>query len=1676
MSYRTVILKDGSMMKGEIPDDISDDQVREDAERNLGIKGTVKADASTTETKELKKVEESLSVPEQGKEEESYLQQVGTDLKRSAANIGLAIPNLASDIVSGIGSSLGYDPIDEEKQAKLFSQATSSLLGAFGLSDEGVMDKETGRVQASETLPGIAADIGTYIIGGSRLAAKIPEVVPKVYRYGLGALGAEQLLSDPVEGNIANVIKNVAPSIEGKSAVIEYLASEEDDNELLKRAKMSIASGGVGLLLQGGFKASQLTLRAGAMFKKKITDLTKAEEDELVESFLKEARQGAKSEDIVNAQKAFQETDEGLAQVIAQSDPVFVDKNTPLNLGAFFKRVQQQVFTSRGYFTPSGFNASRESITKQRQLVSEASHISNRLNIAVGRIEDSAVEAPKVLLRSQKALTENLDFIKDIEPVERIAAVASKYNIPEDVAEEVVNARVLIDELSTSVLGTKAANKKTKEAIQANLGSYLNRSYRLFEDEGFSPSDKVRQDAINFLAKEKMASNKAYRGSPKKEEKAFRFATSQVNRILGETKTLDETYNYFAKSRYVNKNILKYKDEVPQPVRDLMGEITDPSENILLTIGKLGKLSEESKFYDRMYEMGAKGRTKYIFKPGQDYDQSRFNAVISGTNTQLDGMVTTPQMLKAIQGAEDTFNISNTGLGRIYKGFLGFKGLSQKSKTVYSHQAQIRNFLGGSQFGLANGWVPVAGKKGSNSYASLKNQIGMKGDKEFDAHYEKLQGMGVINTSVKAGEFRALMSRSDDIETGVEGVSKALEKIGVSKKTQQLPEDVYMAVDDYFKINNYARELNVLKEAFPDQAIEVLERKAAKTIQNTMPNYDFVPKGIRILRELPVGNFVSFPSEIIRTSVNIAKQASDEIAIGLKENNDVMLKRGSSRLAGMIGVNASWSALSAGAYQGAGLLYEEYKAFNTLMERDYSKNHNKIVYRTDDGKLYANDPTFIDSYATIRDPIMAASQRIQEGELKGEQLDAYLASAAFKGAQSLLSTYVDPAILSETGAEILEAVRDPQGRTSKGQLLFAPDAPVEEKIGLGVAHLFQAFLPGSVTNAKQLVDAAFETPNRRGQTRTFEADLLANMSGVRFTEFDPKAEIENSAKRYMADAEYNLSNINPDYITSGDRLEELYERRQKYKLSVSKELYRKVQSAQYFMSDAEIMQSLIDSNLTKDEAGSIMYGFFVPDKPSEKFSFDVYSKTPFKSSDSSKNWNDTVRNMVRMYSDFSQVRLMAPAEEEDDNDDDERQGRAKGGEVLDVPNAPSEPDQRIDKMTGMPYDQQAGTAFTDQEDRQDPLQRMGFGSGGSVQDPLQRMGFMGGGIAKLVKLGLKAADEVVEELPMKNTDELIEESKQIAKAVDAGESDAALKANSASKTTQKKQMSGKDYEERWSSFEDIEDVDAWQDAVKKHVKENRDVDPVVRTPELEQSAKDLIDKKTIDRSQHLQNVQRYKPITTWGSIPKEPSTKSLVYSLKPNQMEKGNFVVDDIEAQKFNVTKSFLSIGDFFNGRLDIPAYKDFDTWIVAGTSKNHKGTGTHYAKAVHYTGKDGEPVKFLASQKIGERIGKGEKGKTGYATVSGWVKSLDATAIRKYSDSLIKDSEWTQVGFDPRRQGSFYIRSGDNIGAAVTEATEVIQIGPLVLAKNVKVNKNYKGFSKGGKVLNSLRSKLNNV
>ena len=280
-----------------------------------------------------------------------------------------------------------------------------------------------------------------------------------------------------------------------------------------------------------------------------------------------------------------------------------------------------------------------------------------------------------------------------------------------------------------------------------------------------------------------------------------------------------------------------------------------------------------------------------------------------------------------------------------------------------------------------------------------------------------------------------------------------------------------------------------------------------------------------------------------------------------------------------------------------------------------------------------------------------------------------------------------------------------------------------------------------------------------------------------------------------------------------------------------------------------------------------------------------------------------------------------------------------------------------------------------------------------------------------------------------------------------------------------------DFDAEMAALDKAEDATTWQQNAKKAVKKRGiDLDDK-KSPEaleLQESTRLLLENK-ITRDQHLKTVDRVKPVSEYDQLPREPSDKALVFALDSGKREKGVFVLDDETASKLGANTSSLKVGDQFNSRLDIPAYLAHDTWIVAGTSpavKTADGKGvTTYAKAVHFGGDD-KPVRFIASQKQSEKIGTGVDNKTGYATVSGTVKDLDADAIRAKAAELLDDPEWTQVGFDPRRQGGFYVRAGENKHVPVREATEVIQIGPLVLAKNAKLDLEYQGYSEGGMAL----------
>ena len=63
-----------------------------------------------------------------------------------------------------------------------------------------------------------------------------------------------------------------------------------------------------------------------------------------------------------------------------------------------------------------------------------------------------------------------------------------------------------------------------------------------------------------------------------------------------------------------------------------------------------------------------------------------------------------------------------------------------------------------------------------------------------------------------------------------------------------------------------------------EQLTEAMKQFAADNVRNLVPNYELVPDLIKGLRGLPVGNFIAFPAEILRTGFNTLDVAMKELA------------------------------------------------------------------------------------------------------------------------------------------------------------------------------------------------------------------------------------------------------------------------------------------------------------------------------------------------------------------------------------------------------------------------------------------------------------------------------------------------------------------------------------------------------------------------------------------------------------------------------------------------------------------------------------------------------------------------------------------------------------------------------------------------------------------------------
>ena len=204
-----------------------------------------------------------------------------------------------------------------------------------------------------------------------------------------------------------------------------------------------------------------------------------------------------------------------------------------------------------------------------------------------------------------------------------------------------------------------------------------------------------------------------------------------------------------------------------------------------------------------------------------------------------------------------------------------------------------------------------------------------------------------------------------------------------------------------------------------------------------------------------------------------------------------------------------------------------------------------------------------------------------------------------------------------------------------------------------------------------------------------------------------------------------------------------------------------------------------------------------------------------------------------------------------------------------------------------------------------------------------------------------------------------------------------------------------------------------------------------RNPIVEQAVKDYYNEK-ITQEEYLDIVSKNQPIKSFKNVPKLPTLREITNSLDSSKVATGII----------GLTKN-LEDGEKVACRLDIPAYEDFDTWVVSIHDGNKEGKSIAYGQTAVL-----KNVDFKTFPGPAMKIAMGTQSKSTIARMFGnWINE-DPESVHARAKELMNDPAWTQVGMNPFRYSWFYDKAD---GTPISTADEVIQVGALVLAKNAK-------------------------
>jgi len=828
--------------------------------------------------------------------------------------------------------------------------------------------------------------------------------------------------------------------------------------------------------------------------------------------------------------------------------------------------------------------------------------------------------------------------------------------------------------------GAKDLQAIMKERIEGWLGGTYRifqkprGLFKLFQK--YKPTDESYANAINlfrrYLARTDKTRTKAYDpDSSDYFERAKFLVDDIVNQVQVKKKPAglpDVTYTD-GTAMGKTKSFEKAVGRGSKVFRELFGEIQDPRYSIFNAMTNLSAVARTATYFDDMAAQNRKvqeGGGRGFFWETEDLAKQAVNSPTTGIEivpldnvlqklpggntlvSPLSGKFTTKEIADGIANINDVgASLTSMVRGRegakgaekaamwFYRNLLLFpKGVSQLAKTVLSIPTHLRNFFSAGAFASANGilfegitnpnLLRKAFAEGIDTSGLLK--LGPNSPQAQEAYRELLE-LGVVNSQVQIGDLVNLLKDATGNPGTISTDAILRPMLTKLKKLGSFFQGKYVAEDDTWKITNYVVELDRLKQAAIRKGVDVndatllrgLKQEAANIVKNTVPNYAYVGSAVKTARILPIGNFMSFPSEIIRTTTNIAEQGIKELKHSrptrgsnitpyvvdaetgqLVKNDNEMYATGFKRLSGMA---FTLGAVPVIATEGAKAIYnvteEEIQALRQFVP-EWSKNSTLIPIKTDDGELRYIDFSHSNAYDVIARPYRTLVNNIIAGEANDQTLLSGFVDGVTEASAEIMNPFISESIWTEATADII--VRG--GRTKEGRQLYTDQTPAGNKAAIRFLHLGQALAP-SYRQFQRLGQAAFGTPDKRGELLNIGPEL-AGFMGLRPIKVDPLASMGFKIAEYQTGIRNARREFTGGYfgILRGGRIKpndviNAYYNSNRARFLVQQEMNKNINSANILGVDTSALRrEFSDRQISSSTFNKLATGTFEPYFPS----------------------------------------------------------------------------------------------------------------------------------------------------------------------------------------------------------------------------------------------------------------------------------------------------------------------------------------------------------------------------------------------------------------------------------------------------------------------------------------------